>query len=201
MSGLDWGKIHERLFGYPSDQAGPPPEAPIVEQAAEDFAEAILEKSVLVNRQISAEIREAGIPADFIPYLYALLDDGPPSWPVLSSEQQQGLDLALDILRNSGDKPVLPLRVLPGRQYEREIDTALKNLGQWSQTKFRAEIIRDYAKTLQRHQGALRKLHPEIPRGSEGSVLSTYLQEALKRRPFNYNFGNLAKKALIFMFE
>ncbi len=196
MSDIDWAKIHERLFGYPADQPGPPPEAPIVESAIEALADAFLGKGRLVYRQIALEAQKAGIPASVMPYLYALLDGGSANWPPMTEDQKKGIVLAIDLLKQSGHKTKIKLNALPGLEYEKALDEVLLKLGTWGQTKLLGEFIREYASVLKSYRDEIRKIHPEIPRGSEEAILSAYIQQALKKRPFSYQFGHLLKKAI-----
>ena len=200
MSGVDWAKVYEKLYGHPLGQSGPNPEAKVIEQSADSLSDSLLTKGRLVRRQLSVEIQKAGLPTDVIPFLMALLDEGSDNWPPMSPDQQLGLNLVVSVLKESGDFPSTKMSMLPGLQYNKMIDDIMKNLGTWGQTKLLGEFVKDYMTVIKRYQGAFAKAIPEIPKGSEGAILSVYLQQAIKKRPFNYQFGHLLKKAIELMF-
>jgi hypothetical protein len=200
MGDIDWAKVYERLYGHPLGTPVPP-ETEVIEQAADSLSDSLLEKGPLVLRQLSVEIQTAGLPAEAVPFLLSLLDEGSDNWPPMSPSQQLGLNLAISVLKESGSFPSIEMTTLPSLQYDKAFNDVMKNLGTWGETKFLGEFVRAYAAVIKRYQKAFSKVVPLIPKGSEGAILSIYLRHAIKNRPFNYQFGHLLKKAIKLMFE
>lgn len=200
MNDINWGKIHERLLGYPIDQTGPSVETQVADRAIAVLGEAFLKKASLVRKQLGLEIQKAGLPANATPYLYNVLGDSR-NWPQMSLNQKRGLSLAIELLQQTGNKPRFRLEELPGFEYEKAIDDILKNLGTWGETKLLAEFLREYTNVIRKFQGELRKVHPTMTPEVEEAVLGAYIQQSLKKRSFNYVSGHMLKKAIELAFN
>jgi hypothetical protein len=197
----DWAKVYEKLYGRPITQPGPLPEAAVMEKVVDAFSDSLLGKGSQIRKQVYMEANKAGLPLNMVPYFLALLNEGSLNWPSMSSDQELGLRLIVDVLKESGAFPAYKMTVLPGLEYDKPMDNALKNLGLWGQTRFLADLFKDYAAIIKHHQGTFLKARPEVPKGSEGVILNIYVRDSVKKRPHNYQFGHLVQKAFRLMFD
>lgn len=197
---IDWAKVYEKLYGHPVTQPGPDAIDAVIEKAAEEVADLFLEKARFVLKQVTEESRQPGMPPDAISRILALMNAGEEFWPSMNPVQAQGLDFAVSILKDSGDFPYKMISTDPVPERDPSVDAAIMNLGTWGQTRLLGKLFEDYAKVIERYQGAFAEAMPVIPEGSEGAILNIYLRRYVELRPHNYHFGHLTRKGLALMF-
>ena len=198
MSDIDWGVIHQKLYGRPLDESASDVKADkILKDLAEDWRTAILKQSKPFLVQVAVEANKAGLPLEYLPYVFFVIVEGRKDWPTMSKTIGRPLAVGRDIMAAAGDIP--PYRsalTLPPSEHEKVIDQTLQRLGLWCATKMAGAIIMSLSKLLTKYSKKIEKIHRDIPKGMGGTYLRAVLSQTLDNNPARFQDGVLLWKTL-----
>jgi hypothetical protein len=182
------------------DYQGP---TPTEDQVVDSFAEDFLTKKVWPQgnqfiKQVVLEANKAGLPHDYLPYVFWMLVEGRKHWPQMDPESAKALRLARDLAMSQGLMPnYRPAMRMPPPELEATVDRVLRGLGFWVLKDMGSALLRDYAASLQKWQGLMAKVVGDtLPAEKAAIYLKMLFETYLKRRPGHFLDGMLLERVV-----
>jgi len=187
----NWKAIHQKLFGRGIGQPETE-ENKLLARIMKDFEAVVLKQGKAFVRQVAIESDKAGVPMEWLPYIFFLLKEQRKNWPDMPKKQERALAVGRDIMDAAGDTPPYHAALrLPPSEIEEAVDTAFQNLALWCQTILASTIGQGLVKIFKKYAKAIEKLRPDVPKRRGPIYLRAAVMLALETRPTQFPHGLL----------
>lgn len=135
--------------------------------------------SVLMAQQVAKTAHQNKLPADFLPYLYYLLDRRHQDWPTMPPTKEKALKAAMRIMDAEEATPVYARNLAtPPPLMETLLDQIISGLAVWSSKALRAKASRLYLEILGQVAGKM----GEVPGDAEDFLHELFVYD-LREHP------------------
>lgn len=155
---------------------GARPELKIFKAMAKDFGGKLKGQGKAVVRKVTTVSNQAGLPPEYLPYVFFVLVEQVQNWPEMMPEQAKALRLGRLLMVEGSAVPNYRGQVqLPPSELEEAVGEILKRVGFWVQSKLSAELVGEYQKLLQQNMSKIKgilkdRVAPDkIPQVADGS--------------------------------
>lgn len=189
---VNWEAVYQKLYGQPFDQTEEPEWVKMTNKVVDAFHDVVLAQAKPFVRQVAIETDKAGVPMDYLQYVFFILMEHHASWPPMPKRLSTALGLGRDIMVAGGMLP--PYRAglaVPPGEVEDSINLALQKLAEWCGLHLALAIIKGYGGLMKKYSPAIRRIQPKTPEGFEDTVLDALVGNALADRPQTYTNGHL----------
>jgi len=201
-----WGKVKDLWRKWTGGQEYQGPSASedqVLDAFADDFVRNFLWKlGPLAVRQAVVEGNKAGIPPEYLPYLFWLWNEGRSSWPEMTTEEYLALKVAKDLTKPERTMPSYrsALRI-PPPELEPAVDKAIKRMAFWGATKLLAVLVRGYNNYLEKWTPAMaRAVKAALPKDKAGLYLQLFFEDSVRRQSGQFLSGALLDDVILGLF-
>jgi len=201
-----WGKVKDLWRKWTGGQEYQGPSASedqVLDAFADDFVRNFLwTLGPIVIRQAVVEGNKAGIPPEYMPYLFWLWNEGRSSWPEMAADKYLGLKVAKDLTKAQRSMPnYRPVLKIPPPELEPQIDKALSSLALWAATKMLILLMEGYDKFLGKWTPAMaRAVGPTLPKNKAGIYLQLFFEDSVRRQSGQFLSGALLDDVILGLF-
>lgn len=193
-------RLWSKWRGQGEFQGPTPTEDQVVDSFARDMAEKILwpQANELI-KQVVLEANKAGLPHNYLPYVFWLLVEQYRSWPEMHPKASGALKLARDLAVSQMVVPnYRPALSIPPSEYEPAVDQVMKGLGMWALRDMGNALLRGYASTLKKWERLMaRAVGDTLPADKAGIYLKTLFEAYLARQPGQFLDGMLLERVVL----
>lgn len=179
---------------------GPTPsEDQVVDHFADDFVEHVLwPSSTSFLRQVVLEANKAGIPSQYLPYVFWALVDGRKWWPNMHPMMVKGLRIALSLVRSQGDMPNYRGALsTPPPEMHTALDQTIKGLAMWTLNGWAPSLIGGYTKMLKKWERQMvRAVGDSLPSDKAMAYLKVLFEGYLRKQPGRFLDGMLLERVV-----
>ena len=144
-----------------------------------------------VVRQIAFEADKAGMPMEFLQYVFYTLNEQQRRWPSLTKDQKKSLSWALRLVNETDAMPRYHAGLqVPPTEYEFTVDAAIQALAVWCNTTLFYEVLKDFKVALKKFARAYGKAAPECVKVAE-SCLQAHMELIARNSPRTVPNGEL----------
>lgn len=168
------------------------------DQVLDGFVEDLVEKGIwplspVILRKFVEEANKAGVPSEYMPYVFWLWNDKRTSWPQMAPRSVLALKIARDIVASQGDMPnYLAYMSMPPPEMEPAVDQVLERLGFWASGGMLGQIVRVFSATLTKWTPAMeRAVGDTLPLGKSMVYLTVLFKDSLRRSSAQFVDGTI----------
>ena len=163
----------------------------VAKTALEALSGKIVGRANSVVRQIAIEADKAGMPMEFLQYVFYTLNEQQRRWPSLTANQKKSLNWALRLINETNAMPRYHAGIeVPPTEHEFTVDVAIKELAAWCNTVLFRDVLKDYKDVLKKHAKAYGKASPECAKVAE-SCLQAHMELIARSSPRTVPNGEL----------
>lgn len=163
-------------------------EQKVLSVLGKDFTELLYEQAPAIIQAAVEIANKAGYDPAYLPYLFFVLFERRRDWPRLSKRDHGALSVLVNIMSAAGKIPKYRSNLTPpDDSNERVLDTVLKKLAIWAQTKMVAPIMRGYQVLLKKYAKAWLAASDYTPPDKAMGVLKYMFEESLRELAIHSN--------------
>ncbi len=163
----------------------------VAKDALEAFSSKITARANSVVRQVAIEADKAGMPMEYLQYVYYTLNEQQRRWPNLAKRHKAALQFALRLVNEVGAMPRYHAGIqVPPTEFEATVDTAITALAAWCNSSLFFDILKDYKGILKQFSKPYVKAKPECAKVAE-ACLQAHMEQIARTAPRSVANGEL----------
>ena len=196
-------RLWKKWTGKPSYQGPSRTEDSVVDAFATDLAKtAIAPQSKAFVRQVAVEASKAGVPSEYLPYIFWLITEKRDGWPPLDPGQAEALSIARSLTLSEGDMPFYTSTMtVPPVEMESRVDQAIDKVAMWAWGPMSAKMLRGYSAALKKWAPQMASVATELPPDKSATYLKMLFEAHLSRNPDRFLDGPLMERVVAELFK
>lgn len=192
-------KLWEKWWGKGQPESPVLGEDEIVFAFAEDLVTEVLWPiTTSTLRQVVIEANKAGLPHEYLPYVFWILVENKNRWPRMHPKEKEALQIALQLVISQGEMPnYRPAMSLPPSEMEPAVDQVVGGLAKWALIHMGSHVAKGYSSLLSHWANRMaRATGDTLPVGKAGMYLRLLFETYLREKPRHFLDGVLLERVI-----